>query len=113
MKHSYSNCKFYNHTLVDLKIKVMSPSSSKFYIDSVRTHLLQKMLDFSITDQVSRGAVRSAESSICSNAYGGWFAPRPRHSVRMTYRPSAALWLLGSLKISHNKFLRANKWILS
>ena len=54
---------------------------------------------------VSRGAV-------CSNAYGGWFAPRARHSMRMTYRPSAALWLLGSLRISHNKFLRANKWIL-
>ena len=46
---------------------------------------------------------------ICSNAYGGWLAPRPRHSVRMTYRPSAALRLLGSLRISHNKFLRANK----
>ena len=27
---------------------------------------------------------------ICSNAYGGWFAPRPRHSVRMTYWPNAA-----------------------
>ena len=50
---------------------------------------------------------------ICSNVYGGWFAPRPRQSVRMTYRPSAALWLLGSLRISHNKFLLANKWILS
>ena len=49
---------------------------------------------------------------ICSNAYGGWFAPRPRHCVRMTYRPSAALRLLGSVRISHNKFLRANKWIL-
>ena len=47
---------------------------------------------------------------ICSNAYGGWFAPLPWHSVRITYRPSAALWLLGSL--SHNKFLRANKFIL-
>ena len=35
-----------------------------------------------------------------------------RHSVRMTYRPSAALRLLGSLRISHNKFLPANKWIL-
>ena len=56
-----------------------------------------------------RGAVRSAASSICSSAYGGWFAPRLRHSVRMTYRPSAALRLLGSLRISHNKFLRANK----
>ena len=26
------------------------------------------------------------------------------HSVRLTYRPSAALRLLGSLKISHKKF---------
>ena len=50
------------------------------------------------------GAVRRAASS-----YGGWFVPRPRHSVRMTYRPSTALRLLGSLRISHNKFLRANK----
>ena len=31
---------------------------------------------------------------ICSNVYGGWFAPRARHSVRMTYWPSAALRLL-------------------
>ena len=30
----------------------------------------------------------------------------------MTYRPSVALRLLGSLRISHNKFLRINKWIL-
>ena len=36
----------------------------------------------------------------------------PRHSVRLTYRPSAALWLLGSLRISHNKFLWSSKWIL-
>ena len=54
---------------------------------------------------VSRGVMRSAASSY---AYGGWFAPRVRHSVRMTHRPSAALRLLGSLRISHNKFLRAN-----
>ena len=46
------------------------------------------------------------------DAYGGWFAPRAHHSVRMTYRPSAALRLVGSLRISHNKFLWANKWIL-
>ena len=46
---------------------------------------------------------------ICSNAYGGRFAPHPRHSVRMTYRPSAALRLLRSLRISHNNFLRASK----
>ena len=59
------------------------------------------------TNIVSSGAVRS--ELLCSNAYGDWFAPRPRHSVRMTYRPSAALRLLGSLRISHNKFLRANK----
>ena len=38
--------------------------------------------------------------------------PHARHSVRMTYRPSPALGLLGSLRISHNKFLQANKWIL-
>ena len=37
---------------------------------------------------------------------------RPRHSMRLTCRPSAALRLLGSLRISHNKFLQANKWIL-
>ena len=48
---------------------------------------------------------------LCSNAYGGWFAPRAHHSVRMTYRLSAVLRLLGSLRISHNKFLWANKWI--
>ena len=41
---------------------------------------------------------------ICSNAYGRWFVLRVRHSVRMTYRSSAALWLLGSLRISHKKF---------
>ena len=49
---------------------------------------------------------------MCSNTYGGWFTPCHHHSVRMTYRPSAALRLLGSLRISHNKFLLANKWIL-
>ena len=43
-------------------------------------------------------------SYICSNAYGRWFVPRVRHSVRMTYRLSAALRLLGSLRISHKKF---------
>ena len=31
--------------------------------------------------------------------------------VRLTYRPSTALWLLGSLRISHKKFLQANKWV--
>ena len=46
------------------------------------------------------------------NAYDGWFAPPACHSVRMTYRPSTALRLLGSLWISHNKFLPVNKWIL-
>ena len=49
---------------------------------------------------------------ICSNAYGGWLAPCTRHRVRMTYRFSASLWLLESLRISHNKFLQANKGIL-
>ena len=49
---------------------------------------------------------------ICSNTYGGWFKPHPRHSMRLTYRPGTALRLLGSHRISHNKFLRANKWIL-
>ena len=34
------------------------------------------------------------------------------HSVRITYRPRAALRLLRSLRISHNKFLLANKEIL-
>ena len=49
----------------------------------------------------------------CSNVYGSWFVPCARHSVRMTYRPtSAALRLHGSLRRSHSKFLRANKWIL-
>ena len=38
---------------------------------------------------VARGA------PICGNAYGGWFTPHARHSVRMTCRPSAALRLLG------------------
>ena len=52
------------------------------------------------------------QAPIGSNVYGGWFAPRARHSVRMIYRPSAALRLLGSLRISHNKFLLVNKWIL-
>ena len=60
----------------------------------------------------SRGPMLARRVPICSNAYGGWFALCARHSVRMTYRPSAALRLLGSLRISHNKFLRANKWIL-
>ena len=41
---------------------------------------------------------------LCSSAYGGWFVPCARHSVRMTYRLSAALRLFGSLRISHNKF---------
>ena len=50
---------------------------------------------------------------ICSNVYGGWVTPCPRHSVRLTYRSSTALWLLRSLRISHNKFLWANKWILN
>ena len=49
---------------------------------------------------------------LCSNEYGCWFAPRPRHCMRITYKPSAALRLLRSIRISHNKFLRANKWIL-
>ena len=49
---------------------------------------------------------------ICSNVHGGWFMPHPCHSVRMTYRPSAALRLIRGLRISHNKFLRANKWTL-
>ena len=57
---------------------------------------------------ISRGVVRSAASSYAA-VPGDWFAPRLRHSVRMTYRPSAALRLLGSLRISHNKFLRVNK----
>ena len=46
---------------------------------------------------------------LCSNAYGRWFAPRTRHSVRMTYTSNAALQLLRSLIISHNKSVRANK----
>ena len=41
---------------------------------------------------------------VCSNVYGCWFAPRVRHSVRLTYRPSGALQLLGSLRICHKKF---------
>ena len=65
---------------------------------------------------VSRGAVRSAASSYAMRMVAGCPPPppptRPRHSVGMTYRPSAALRLLGSLRISHNKFLRGNKWIL-
>ena len=63
---------------------------------------------------ISSAVAQCAEQQapICSNVYGGWFAPRAHHSVRMTYRPSAALRLLGSLRISHDKFLRANKWIL-
>ena len=51
----------------------------------------------------------SQRAPICSNTYGDWFAPRARHSVRMAHRPSAALRLLGSLRISHKKFLRVNK----
>ena len=41
---------------------------------------------------------------ICNNAYGRWFAPCACHSVRLSHRPSAALWLLGSLRISHKEF---------
>ena len=37
-------------------------------------------------------------ASLYTNAYGGWFAYHARHSVRMTYRTSAALRLLRSLK---------------
>ena len=51
----------------------------------------------------SCGAMRSV-APISSIAYGRWFAPSVRHSVRMTYRPSAALWLLGSLRISYKNF---------
>ena len=52
--------------------------------------------------------MRSAASSDAAmHMYGGWFTPRVRHSMRMTYRPSAALRLLGSVRISHNKFLRS------
>ena len=58
---------------------------------------------------VSHGAVHSAVSSYATMRMVAGFAPHARHSVRMTYRPSAALRLLGSLRISHNKFLRANK----
>ena len=44
-----------------------------------------------------RNASRS-ELYAAMHIYGGWFAPRVRHSVRMTYRPSAALRLLGNLE---------------
>ena len=45
------------------------------------------------SSSVAQCVVRRAPRSICSNEYGHWFAPRVRHSVRMTYRsrPSAAL----------------------
>ena len=39
---------------------------------------------------LSRGAVRSAASSYMQQCVW-WLAPRARYSVRMTYRPSAAL----------------------
>ena len=58
-----------------------------------------------MSSPVAQCAARHA--AMCT--YGGWFRPHARHSVRMTYRPSAALQLLGSLTVSHNKFLRANK----
>ena len=58
---------------------------------------------------ISRGVMRSAASSCMQQCVWWLVRARVRHSVRMTHRPSAALRLLGSLRISHNKFLRANK----
>ena len=94
----------------------------KFSIIRGQGHFLLDFLHYPLNVKVtnhfvvSRGSVRSvaqwAPISICSNAYGCWFVPCACHSVRMTYRPSAALWLFGSLRISHNTFLQANKWIL-
>ena len=84
------------------KYLVLSPSSSP---KEKKIH--KHSQDSPVAQCVARGA------PICSNAYGGWFAPRAHHSMRMTYRPIPALRLLGSLRISHNKFLRANKWILN
>ena len=51
-----------------------------------------------------RGVMRSATSSYMQQCVWWLVAPCVRHSVRMTYRPSAALRLLGSLRISHKKF---------
>ena len=48
----------------------------------------------------SRGVMCSAASSYICRMH----MVAVRHSVRMTYRPSAALQLLGSLRISHKKF---------
>ena len=62
-----------------------------------------------LSSPVAQGVAWRTPMQQC--AYGGWFAPCACHSMKMTYRPSAALQLLGSLRISHNKFLPANKWI--
>ena len=53
---------------------------------------------------VAQCVVRRAP--ICSNAYGGWFAPCPRHRERLTYRPSAALQLSGALDYPTTNFCR-------
>ena len=66
-----------------------------------------KDIDLNLRRLLWRSAWRG--ELLCSNAYGGWFAPCARHSLRMTNRPNTALRLLGSLRISHNKFLQANK----
>ena len=44
-----------------------------------------------LSSSVAQCVARRVTRSICSNEYGRWFVPRVRHSVRMTYRPSAAL----------------------
>ena len=92
------------HTKV---LRQVLPTTAWGHLYPYSAHIPSSSLSSPVVQCVARRA------PICSNAYGGWFAPCPRHSVRMTYRFSAALWLLGSLRISHNKFLQANKWILS
>ena len=63
-------------------------------------------LSLSLSSPVAQCVARRAPMQQCV----WWLVrTRARHSVRMTYRPSAVLRLLRNLRISDNKFLRANK----
>ena len=86
-------------------VKMVSVLDKDFFEGSLATisHILSSPV---VQCVAQRTSIR------CSNLYGGWFTPLARYSVRLTYKSNTALWLLESLRISHNKFLLANKWIL-
>ena len=66
-----------------------------------------KQNKFCLFSHFARGVMRSAVSSyVQQRVYGRWFAPRARDSVRLTYRPSAALRLLeGALECLTKGFM--------